>query len=225
MRLSQADLMAKIEAPSKMEEHTQANEELRKTNEELRRNLHRHGRRPIRKRSPGLSSRDDPKPFSQQIMEEFVPPHYITPKIDFFSSVGDPESHLKAFRNQMIFFGGLDAIQCEMLMGTFTGITLQWFNGILDGHITSFPQFSRMFKEQFSTNKVNPPRLYDLFNVKQREGESLKEYLNKICAVSVRLQTQDEEMEVSAFVEGMTKNPFSDSLIYSAMKTLSEVCE
>ena len=76
-------------------------------------------------------------------MKEFVPPHYITPKIDFFSSVGDPESHLKAFRNQMIFFGGLDAIRCKMLMGTFTGIALQCFSGILDGHITSFPQFSR----------------------------------------------------------------------------------
>jgi len=57
-----------------------------------------------------------------------------------------------------------------------------------------------MLKEQFSSNKVNTPRLYDLFNVKQREGESLKEYLNRFCAVLVRLQTQDEEMVVAAFV-------------------------
>jgi len=46
-RLSQACLMAKIKAsPITMEEHTQANEKLRKTNEELRRSLHRQGRRP-----------------------------------------------------------------------------------------------------------------------------------------------------------------------------------
>jgi len=106
-----------------------------------------------RERSPGLSSRDDPKPFSQQIMDESVPPHYITPKIALFTSVEDPENHLKAFRAQMILSGGSDAIQRKMFMSTFTGTTLQWFSGISDGHMTSFPQFSRMFKEQFSMNK------------------------------------------------------------------------
>jgi len=135
-------------------------------------------------------------------MKEPVSQHYITPKISLFSGVEDPESHLKEFQAQMIIFGGSDAIRCKMLMDTFTRTTLQWFSGIPDGHITSFPQFSRMFKEQFSANKVNPPRLYDLLNVKQREGESIKEYLNRYCAVSVRLQTQDEEMVVAAFNKG-----------------------
>jgi len=82
--------------------------------------------------------------------------HYMKPKIIFFSGVKDPESHLKAFKAQMIISGGPDAIRCKMFMGTFTRTTLQWFSGILNSHITSFPQFSRMFKEHFSANKVNP---------------------------------------------------------------------
>jgi len=53
-------------------------------------------------------------------MKEFVPPHYITPKIALFFGVEDPESHLKVFRAQMIISGGSDAIRCKMLMGTFT---------------------------------------------------------------------------------------------------------
>jgi len=65
MRLSQVLLMAEIEASRIiMVEHTQANEELRKTKEELRKNLHQQGWRPTRERSPDLSSRDNPKPFS-----------------------------------------------------------------------------------------------------------------------------------------------------------------
>jgi len=82
-----------------------------------------------------------------------------------------------------------------------------------------------MFKEQFSVNKVNPSRLYDLFHVKQREGELLKEYFNRLCAVSVRLQTQDEEMVVIAFVQGMTASSFTDSLIRYPTEMLAEVCE
>jgi len=68
-----------------------------------------------------------------------VPPHYITPKIALLSGVEDPKNHLTTFKAQMIISGGSDAIRCMMLMGTFTGTTLQWFSGILNGHITSFP--------------------------------------------------------------------------------------
>jgi len=78
----------------------------------------------------------------------------------------------------MIIFRGTDVIHCKMFMGTFTGTTLQWFSGLPDGHITSFDQFSDLLKEQFSMNQVKPPILYDLFNVRQREEESLKNYLN-----------------------------------------------
>jgi len=66
-----------------MEEHAQANEELRKTNLELMRDLHRHGRRSTCDFPSDFSLRDDPKPFSQEIMDELVSPHYITPKIAF----------------------------------------------------------------------------------------------------------------------------------------------
>jgi len=66
--------------------------------------------------------------------------------------------------------------------GTFTGTTLQWLSGIPDDHITSFSQFTKLFREQFSANKVNPPRLYDLFGMRQREGKRLKEYLNRFNA-------------------------------------------
>jgi len=112
----------------------------------------------------------------------------------------------------MIISGSSDPIRCKMLIGTFTRTTLQWFSGI-PGHITSFPQFSRMFKEQLSINRVDPLRLPDLFYVKQMERELLKEYLNRFYAISVRLQTPNEEMVVVSFVKGMTANPFSDSLI------------
>ena len=56
-----------------------------------------------------------------------------------------------------------------------------------------------MFKVRFSANKVDLSRLHDLFDVKQREGELLKEYLNHLCAVFVRFQTPNEEMVVAAF--------------------------
>jgi len=74
-------------------------------------------------------------------MDELVPPHYITSKITLFTSVEDPENHLKAFKTQMILSGGSDTIRCKVFMSTFTRIALQWFSGIPDGHIVEHGSF------------------------------------------------------------------------------------
>jgi len=58
--------------------------------------MHRQQQRTIRVRSPDPSLRDDPQPFSLQIMDEPIPPHFLTPKITPFSRVEDLETHLKA---------------------------------------------------------------------------------------------------------------------------------
>jgi len=86
-----------------------------------------------------------------------------------------------------------------MFMGTFTGTTLPWFSGIPDGHITSFSQFSMMFREQFSASSVKPPRMYDLFGVRQWEGDPFKDYLNRFSALMVRLQMHDKDIMIFAF--------------------------
>jgi len=52
-----------------------------------------------------------------------------------------------------------------MFMGTFMGTTLQWFSGLLDGHITFFDQFAELFREKFIVNQAQPLVSFDLFNV------------------------------------------------------------
>jgi len=110
-------LMAEIEAS------WVANEELRKSNEDLCRNLYQCDRRSTRERGLNFPLRDSPKPFSQAIMGELMPPHYITPKIASFIGVEDLESHLMTFNTQMIVSTGADAIRCKMFMSTFIGTT------------------------------------------------------------------------------------------------------
>jgi len=43
-------------------------------------------------------------------MDEFVPPHYITPNIAFFIGIKDPENHLTTFNTHMFISRGTDAI-------------------------------------------------------------------------------------------------------------------
>ena len=104
---------------------------------------------------------------------------------------------------------------CKMLMSTLSGTTLEWFVSLPDGHITTFHQFATLFKEHYLFNKALTRLSYDVFDVKQYQGKSVKDYLNRFGVQVVRLKPTDEAMTVHAFVKGMLPGPFSESLLRS----------
>jgi len=75
-------------------------------------------------------------------------PHtFVGPKVTF-TGMEDPEAHPTAFHTQMTLVGGSDAVRCKLFMSTLTGMAMDWFISLLDGHITSFAQLSQLFREQ-----------------------------------------------------------------------------
>jgi len=82
----------------------------------------------------------------------------------------DPEAYLTAFHTQMMLVGGSDVVKCKLFMSTLTGMALDWFINLPEGHITSFAQLSRLFIEQYLANRAPTPVSYDLFDVKQFLG-------------------------------------------------------
>ena len=158
------------------------NEELCRANEELCRGLRNHsGSREAEDRECFTPPREFPMPFSQSIMEAVIPHTFVGPKVTF-TGIEDPEAHLIAFHTQMMLVGGSDAVRCKLFMSTLTGMAMDWFISLPDGHITSFAQLSQLFREQYIANQAPPPVSYDLFNVKQYQGETLKEYINRFGA-------------------------------------------
>jgi len=135
----------------------------------------------------------------------------------------DPEAHLTAFHTQMMLVGGFDAVRCKLFMSILTGMAMDWFISLLEGHITSFTQLLRLFREQYLANRAPPPVSYDLFNVKQYQGETLKEYVSRFGAQVVKVGTTDEPMIVYAFRKGVYPGSFSKSLNRSRPKTFAEV--
>ena len=95
---------------------------------------------------PPSPPRAFPMPFSPEIMKTVVPPNLVGVKASF-TGVEDPEAHLTAFHTQMMLSGGSDAVYCKMFMSTLSGIAMEWFVSLPEGHITSFHQFSKLFTE------------------------------------------------------------------------------
>jgi len=201
----------------------ETNEELRLSNEELHRVLQNQAStREEGDREPTTPPREFPMPFSQEIMDAMISTTFVGPKVTF-AGTEDPEAHLTVFHTQMMLVGGSDAVRCKLFMSTLVGTAMDWFISLLDGHVTSFPQLTKLFKVQYIANRAPPPVSYDLFDIRQYQGESLKEFLHRFGAQVVRLNTKDETMMVHAFRKGIVPGPFSESLIRNCPKTFVEI--
>jgi len=135
----------------------------------------------------------------------------------------ESEAHLTAFHTQMVLVGGSDAARCKLFMSTLTGMAMDCFINLPNGHITSFQQLSQLFREQYLANRARPPVSYDLFDVKQYQGETLKEYINRFGAQVVKVGTSEEPMIVYAFRKGVCSGPFCESIIRNRPRTFAEI--
>jgi len=193
-----------------------SNVKLCRTNEELRRNLQHVREREVDERALPMLVRARPMPFFQAIMDTVIPATFMGPKVTF-TGVEDPESHITAFHTQMMLSEGSNTLHCKLFMSTLSGTPLDWFVSLLDGHIASFDQFSTLFREQYIVNRAPPSVSYDLYDIRQYQGESLKDFLNRFGAQVVKLHTKDEDMK------GLLPGPFSDSLIKCRPKRFCKI--
>ena len=145
------------------------NNDLHHANEELRR-----GWRDVHEPEAASPPRELTTLFSPAILETAIPNMFTGPKVTF-TGMEDPEAHLTAFHTQMMLVGGFDAVRCKLFMSTLTGLAMDWFVSLPEVHITSFTQLSRLFREQYLANRAPALVSYDLFDVKQFQGETLKE--------------------------------------------------
>ena len=64
---------------------------------------------------------------------------------------------------------------------------------------------------------------YDLFDVKQYQRETLKEYINRFGAQVMKVGTTEEPMIVYAFRKGICPGPFCESIIRNRPRTFAEI--
>lgn len=77
------------------------------------------------------------------------------------------------------------------------GTTVEWFYKIPCGTITTFVELSEKFIAQYAHNVENELTLLDLCNSKQKEGESLADYLQQWQNLTTRLSYQPPEKHLT----------------------------
>ncbi|XP_057458501.1 uncharacterized protein LOC130749195 [Lotus japonicus] len=149
------------------------------------------------------------EPFSVAVREVAIPDNMKNLVLE--SGRTDPKDHLLYFNTKMVISAASDAVKCRMFPSTFKGTAMAWFTTLPRGSITNFHDFSSKFLVQFSASKIKQVTIDDLYNVRQLEGETLKHYVRRYSAASVKIEELEQQACARAFKNGL----LSERLIYS----------
>ena len=99
---------------------------------------------------------------------------------------------------------------------TLKGLALAWFNRIPPSLISSFRELSIAFVSHFIGARTYRKPSYHLLTIKQGSQESLKSYVQRFNAESLKIDIPDEKFAITAFIAGLGVQ--SKDLMFSISK-------
>ena len=136
--------------------------------------------------------------------------------MEAFDGVRDPVDHLNTYKNQMKLHGYQDPVRCRAFAITSKGLALAWFNKLLPSSISSFRELSIAFVSHFIRARTYRKPNYHLLTIKQSSHESLRSYVQRFNAESLKVDIPDEKFAITAFIAGLGVQ--SKDLMFSISK-------
>ena len=155
-------------------------------------------------------------PFTAEVLHFPLPTKFMMPQVEVFDGAKDPVDHLNNYKNQMELHGYQDPVRCRAFATTLKGPALDWFNIIPPSSISSFRELSIAFVSHFIGARTYRKPSYHLLTVKQGSQESLKSYVQRFNAESLKSDIPDEKFAITAFIAGLGVQ--SKDLMFSISK-------
>ena len=155
-------------------------------------------------------------PFTAEVLHFPLPAKFRMPQIEAFDGAKDPVDHLNSYKNQMELHDYQDPVWCKGFAITLKGPILAWFNRLPPSSITSFKELSIAFVSHFIGARTYRKPSYHLLTIKQSSQESLRSYVQRFNAESLKIDIPDEKFAITAFIAGLGVQ--SKDLMFSISK-------
>ncbi|XP_012857174.1 PREDICTED: uncharacterized protein LOC105976482 [Erythranthe guttata] len=162
-------------------------------------------------------------PFIPAIMEEVLPLGFRIPNLPKFDGTGDPQNHLNNLFAKIDLYGLSDTAYCKIFQTTLTDQAETWFNGLPGGSLDGLGQLSERFLSQYSINKRYAKTGSYLFKVKQREGEPLRDYVQRFVKVVHEVPNVNHNLLADILQHNLKHVLFQESIAGRPPQTLEEL--
>ncbi|GKV14106.1 hypothetical protein SLEP1_g25023 [Rubroshorea leprosula] len=164
-----------------------------------------------------------PTPLNTKITQEPYPPGFRMPQFETYDGTKDLDDHLHAFFSIMQAQNASDALMCKMFPSTLRGNALTWYYTLRPNSINAYAELATSFATKFSSRRLIKKTTPELMRITQREGESLKNYMNRFNDAMLEVNAFDEAVGVTAVIQGLNHDRFRDNLIKNTPTTFDEV--
>ncbi|KAJ0706805.1 putative retrotransposon gag domain-containing protein [Helianthus annuus] len=161
--------------------------------------------------------------FSQQIADyDFQTTIKMPAHIGTYDGTEDPEDHLQIFTGAARIEKWSNAECCLVFMQTLVGSARIWFNDLHARSVRSFDDLSKGFLANFSQQRRYVKDATVIFQIKQKDDESLREFIERYKKESLTYVGADEKMRVAGFMNAITSKYLTRDFNKSLPKTLEE---
>ena len=155
-------------------------------------------------------------PFTAEVLHFPLPAKFRMPQIKAFNGTKDPVDHLNTYKNQMELHGYQDPVRCRAFAITLKGPALACFNRLPPSSVSLFRELSIAFVSHFIGARTYRKPSYHLLTIKQSPQESLRSYVQRFNAESLKADVPDEKFAITTFIVGLGVQ--SKDLIFSISK-------
>ncbi|VFQ96674.1 unnamed protein product [Cuscuta campestris] len=153
-------------------------------------------------------------PLASEIFAEPYPQGFKMPFVKRYDGESDPQEHINSYVQVMITVDASDALMCRCFLQTVDSKVADWVNHVLAGSIRTWDELGLRFLEHFAGNCRPKKHFTHLASVRQKHGESLKNFLIRWRKESREVEGTDDKSRLAMFTAA-----FQDGLLHTDLTT------
>lgn len=135
----------------------------------------------------------------------------------------DPEDHLKIFQSAAKVERWAMIVWCHMFNSTLTGSARVWFDDLPPEIIDSYDELKEAFLANFLQQKKCIKDPVELHNIKQGEGESMEDFMERFKKECRHVKGAPEVLKISGFMHRINNPVLIKRLHDNIPRTIDEM--
>nr|GFB06755.1 hypothetical protein [Tanacetum cinerariifolium] len=140
-----------------------------------------------------------------------------------YERTGDPEDHVKIFQVAAQVEWWAIPTWCHMFNLTLIGAARVWFDELPPESADSYKDLKAAFLAYFMQQKKYVKDPVKIHNIKQKDGETIKDFIERFKVKTGLMKGPPEFMRISGFMHGVNNPKLTKSLNEHVPKTMEEM--
>ncbi|GJV79329.1 reverse transcriptase domain-containing protein [Tanacetum coccineum] len=140
-----------------------------------------------------------------------------------YDGTRDPEDHLKIFQAATQVERWAMPTWCHMFNSTLIGAARVWFDELPPESIDGYKGLKAAFLTYFMQQKKYVKDPVEIHNIKQRDGETIEDFMDRFKVETGRMKGAPECMRISGFMHGVNNPKLTKHLNEQVPKIMEEM--